>query len=288
MDYERILGFGIHYSRRGKTLSILLSFIKSILLRISPSLLTIHNGVDWFGLYSFPLWIGIDLLLVSIFSIWGLIGIAFSCIISSFIHPLSVINSPSLALLEIVIIIVNVCIFKSRIYDDITDHPVKDYIIMIVIATALALVVTSLIILITSQIQIIEFYLELVIISAQMLLAIFLTGYPAKIILNRRTDFPQNWTANWFLLLIREDIQRQYNPRSWVQLSEPGNPGRAHLPRREQSQPRVHQEHTRRSRLSLNRSEFIMITTDGEVICPNCGTSNWPSRRQCRRCRSSL
>jgi len=173
MDYERILGFGIHYSRRGKTLSILLSFIKSILLRISPSLLTIHNGVDWFGLYSFPLWIGIDLLLVSIFSIWGLIGIAFSCIISSFIHPLSVINSPSLALLEIVIIIVNVCIFKSRIYDDITDHPVKDYIIMIVIATALALVVTSLIILITSQIQIIEFYLELVIISAQMLLAIF-------------------------------------------------------------------------------------------------------------------
>ncbi|MHA1864489.1 MAG: hypothetical protein ACTSWA_12025, partial [Candidatus Thorarchaeota archaeon] len=268
--------------------SILLSFIISILLRISPSLLTIHNGVDWFGLYSIPLWIGIELLLVSIFGIWGLIGISFSCIISSFIHPLSVINSPSLALLEIVIILVNVCIFKSRIYDGITDHPVKDYIIMIVIATTLALVVTNLIILITSQIQLLEFYLELVIIAAQMSLAIILTGYPAKVVLNRRTDFPQNWTSDWFLLLIREEMQRSLNPRSQAQLPEPGNQRRASPPRRVQSQPRVHQEPTCRSRQSLSRSDFITITTDGEVLCPNCETSNWPSRRHCRRCRSSL
>ena len=279
MDITTTLGFGMTFSNRGKAIALISSFMVSFILRSTPLVLAIHQGAVWNILYSIPLWIGIDLLLIAIFAFWGYIGVLLSCVLSSFFHPLNLIQPLTLAGFEGILILFQLAAFWSYWFDHQTDALVGDYALSVLfpgIFATLSIIVLSLI---SGNTLSIGGIAELLIIMGQSSLAIFLTGYPARYVLNQRRQNPRGWIPEWFILLFTEGNSQCYPARA--PLTFPA--GQIY-----QIDPHHSAEYPTRHQHGQNNSGIVTISANGEIICPNCGTSNWSNRNRCRRCRTPL
>ena len=274
MDIIRSLGLGMQYSNNGKFISLILSFTISVFFRTLPVLLAIHYGLQWLALYAFPFWVGIELLLIGLFAFWGYLGILFSCIVTSMLHPLSLISPITLVTLEAFLILLQALTFWSNWFESLTEHSVLNYLLSILIPCLSAGLFVGIFNAMAGIHLGLFGCLEMLIISGQYFVAIFVCGYPSLILFSNRRSNPRGWISEWFLLLFSEGSSQCY-PSSMPLEFNRGTPSQ------------IHSNH-QAQRSNHNNSDFVTINTNGEVLCPNCGTTNWPTRNRCRRCRTRL
>lgn len=274
MDLITALGLGMRYSNKGKGISLIVSFAVSVFFRILPVLLAVHYGSTWLALYCFPIWIGIELLLVGLFAFWGLSGVILSFLVTSFLHPLTVILPSTLVALEVLLILFQVLVFWSNWFDYLTDMPILNYLLSVLTPCLTAGLVSGILSTIAGIHLEAPCCIEILFISIQYFVAIFLCGFPSLILLNKRRLYPRGWTSEWFLLLFGDGDSQCYPSPTALEYNR-GTPYQ------------VDSNH-QNQRNQQDITNFVTITTSGEVVCPNCGTNNWPTRSRCRRCRTRL
>lgn len=273
------LGFGLVFSRRGRLMAFASSFMVSLILRSAPLLMAIHHGAVWNALYFLPLWIGVELLLVAVFASWGYFGVLLSCLLSSVFHPLSLIHPLTLAGFESLLIILQTAVFWYDRFEHQTGSHTGDYVLSILLPCTVAAASTVILSLVFGDDFGIESTIEILVLTGQSFLAIFLTGLPARRVLSQRRQNPRGWISEWFILLFTEDVSQCYpasRPMTF-QYEQPYRVDTYHAP-----------GYTAQHRVPRDDIPLVMVSTEGEVICPNCGTSNWSSRNRCRRCRTPL
>ncbi|MBN2229998.1 MAG: hypothetical protein JW779_10470 [Candidatus Thorarchaeota archaeon] len=280
------------YTQKGAVCASIVSFSLSIGFRgLIICFSTIKDTVAL--LLYFPLWISIDLLLIVAFSIYGFFFVSLSIIITNHFQMFLLIDPLMYSFFEINILSIQILAQYSEKLNSLVGADIYDYVLSILIPFLLAISFTCILLFHMSIPIYVSWVTQIATLFTGYFGALLLGMYPCRYFLLQRKANPYTWGSPFLMDLLYFNIQGTSHGRSLSHVTQP-----VHSTRRPQSTARsdprsdhiigTPRSESRRVNDTIIAPNMVLITPRGEIICSRCGTSNWTSRRRCRRCQAAL
>lgn len=250
--------YGTDYSQRGKVCGFVISFLVSWALRSSPVIFTYLLDHSLLILYVFPFWLGFDLLLISVFAVYGWLGVVLSILFDAYLRPTLTIEPLTFALSELIIISVLIISHSRSWYNRISSKVGS-------LIAAVALPFSSALIIFSGLVYVLEMsvspsdWSSLAQIWVSSFVSLCLLSPLSLRIFELRRSTVRPWCSAWLMMLLTGDSGRSSRRM--------GDANDTH---------------------SQNRRDVRHEEPNVVILCDRCHGENNLSRDTCRHCGVNL
>ncbi|MBD3158319.1 MAG: hypothetical protein GF309_05960 [Candidatus Lokiarchaeota archaeon] len=253
-----MLDYGTDYTQRGKVYGFLISFLVSWALRSSPVILTYLLDYSLLILYVFPFWLGFDLLLISVFAVYGWFGVGLAVLFDAYLRPTLTMEPLLFALSELIIISLLI-ISHSRLWYNRISSKVGSLIAAVAIPFSSALVLFCGLVYVLDMSVSPSDWSSLALIWIGSFLSLCVLSPLSLRVFELRHSTVRPWCSAWLMMLLTGDSGR-----------------------RSRRMGDANGRHSQSQRDARNEEPNVV------VLCDRCHGENNLSRDTCRHCGVNL